>query len=80
MSLETSGLGLVGVITAAGGETRDTALEEACRGADLDQLLAEADELEQFRWRSDNLYERVRALMFLHALHRFHIPARPELR
>src|SRR5207248_8495179 len=32
--------------------------------------------LDGFRRRSDNLYERVRALFFLYALHRFHLPAR----
>lgn len=79
MTPTPSGLSLVDIITATDDATRDTALEQACDGASLDQLLAAADELEQFRWRSDSLYERVRALMFLHALHRFHIPARPEL-
>src|SRR5262249_30271324 len=28
---------------------------------------------------ADNLYERVRALFFLYAIHRFHLPVRPEL-
>ena len=80
MSQATSDLDLVGLITATDAATRDTALEEACRDASLDQLFAAANELERFRWQSDSLYERVRALMFLHALHRYHIPARPELR
>jgi hypothetical protein len=30
--------------------------------------------LERFRRGCDNLYERVRALFFLYAIHRFHIP------
>jgi hypothetical protein len=30
--------------------------------------------LEAFRRQSDNLYERVRALFFLYAIHRFHLP------
>src|SRR5204863_6785358 len=34
----------------------------------------ECDELERFREHSENLYERVRALFFLFAIHRFHIP------
>ena len=34
--------------------------------------------LDRFRRASDNLYQRVRALFFLYAIHRFHIPvARP---
>ena len=35
-----------------------------------------ATTLEAFRRASDNLYERVRALFFLYAIHRFHLPAR----
>ncbi|MCP3915154.1 MAG: UTP--glucose-1-phosphate uridylyltransferase [bacterium] len=71
-------LDLVGIITAED-ERRDTPLESLCAGTSLAQLLAAADELEHFRRASDNLYERVRALFFLYALHRFHIPARAEL-
>jgi len=37
----------------------------------------EANELESFRRRSENLYERVRALLFLYAIHRFHMPLKP---
>ena len=32
--------------------------------------------LDEFRRRSENLYERVRALFFLYAIHRFHLPDR----
>ena len=45
----------------------------------FEENLAECEALEAFRLRSDNLYERVRALFFLYAIHRFHLPARPEL-
>ena len=31
----------------------------------------------RFRRTSDNLYERVRALFFLYAIHRFHLPLKP---
>ena len=31
-------------------------------------------DLEQLRHSSENLYERVRALFFLYAIHRFHLP------
>jgi len=34
--------------------------------------------LETFRRASDNLYERVRALFFLYAIHRFHLPNKSE--
>ena len=48
-----------------------------CRHAPLEELLAECQALDRFRRTSDNLYERVRALFFLYAIHRFHIPLRP---
>ena len=43
-------------------------------GCFVEQLLAEGRDLETFRRRSENLYERVRALFFLYAIHRFHLP------
>jgi hypothetical protein len=45
----------------------------------LPELLAECTELETFRRRSENLYERVRALLFLYAIHRFHLPLKPGI-
>ena len=42
--------------------------------------LAACAELDAFRRRSDNLYERVRALFFLYAIHRFHLPLKPGIR
>ncbi|HLJ56371.1 MAG TPA: UTP--glucose-1-phosphate uridylyltransferase [Chthonomonadaceae bacterium] len=71
--------GLVEIITSADPAVRDRSLDEAVRGASLGELLAECELLEEFRDRSDSLYERVRACFFLYAIHRFHIPARPEL-
>ena len=63
----------IAVITGSG-EQRDTSLDALCRGLTIDELLAECDALERFRRACDNLYERVRALFFLYAIHRFHIP------
>ena len=37
-------------------------------------LLAEIDALDQFRRECPSLYHKVRALFFLYALHRFHLP------
>lgn len=65
---------LVKIITAADAATRNRSLDAFGRSASLSQLLAECDALEQLRHRSDNLYERVRALFFLYAIHRFHLP------
>jgi hypothetical protein len=66
---------LTEVITASG-EGRDRSLDAVCRHAPFEELLAECQALDRFRRTSDNLYERVRALFFLYAIHRFHIPLR----
>ncbi len=68
---------LVRIITATEPEVRDRSLASFCREAPLDALLAECATLEGFRRRSENLYERVRALFYLYAIHRFHIPTKP---
>ncbi|MEZ6107282.1 MAG: sugar phosphate nucleotidyltransferase [Pirellulaceae bacterium] len=65
---------LVEVILSEDPATRNTSLESLCAGLGLAELLAEAQELDRFRRRSENLYHRVRALFFLSALHRFVIP------
>ena len=65
---------LTDLITNSDAATRDTALAAACESLTLEQLLTEANSLDQFRRDSNNLYHRVRALFFLHALHRFHLP------
>ncbi|MBM4458968.1 MAG: UTP--glucose-1-phosphate uridylyltransferase [Chloroflexi bacterium] len=70
---------LVHIITAPDPETRNRSLDAFCRSASLAELLAECQALEAFRRSSDNLYERVRALFFLYAIHRFHIPLKPGL-
>jgi galactokinase/mevalonate kinase-like predicted kinase len=65
---------LVRIITATDPRTRDRALEAFCRAASPADLVAECEALERFRRASENLYERVRALFFLYAIHRFHLP------
>ena len=70
---------LVDIITSQDANTRDRSLGEWARTATLAQLLVECDALEAFRSRSSNLYERVRACFFLYAIHRFHLPACPDL-
>ena len=67
---------LIPLITAPDAATRDQPLETVCAPLDAADLLAEAAALDVFRRASDNLYERVRALLFLHAIHRFYLPAR----
>jgi hypothetical protein len=65
---------LIEVITASEPAARNQALETACAGLSLNELGEECARLEEFRRRSQNLYERVRALFFLYAIHRFHLP------
>ena len=65
---------LTEVIAAADPEIRNRSLDSICRGASLAELLTECEALDGFRRASDNLYERVRALFFLYAIHRFQIP------
>ena len=68
---------LTDVITSQDAETRNRSLDALCRAATLEELLRECEALDRFRRSSDNLYERVRALFFLYAIHRFHISTRP---
>src|SRR5687767_8785569 len=65
---------LIDVITSEDPAVRDRALDAFCRGASLSRLTGECEGLDRFRRRSDNLYQRVRALFFLYAIHRFHVP------
>ncbi len=70
---------LISVIESNAPATRNTPLESICAGWPRDQLLAECQELDAFRRSSDNLYHRVRALFFLYAIHRFHLPGCGDL-
>ncbi len=69
---------LIRIITASEPALRNHSLEGACAGLSLDELLQQCAKLDDFRRRSENLYERVRALFFLYAIHRFHLPAKLE--
>ena len=53
---------------------RDQAVDSWCENQSLSELLAAADALETYRRRETNLYQRVRALFFLHTIHRYHLP------
>jgi hypothetical protein len=65
---------LISIITATDAAQRDQSLDSIARALSLRELLAECDALEAFRKQSANLYERVRALFFLTAIHRYHLP------
>ena len=65
---------LIPLITTDNPAQRNRALDEAVRDLSLAELLAECAALDSFRRTSENLYERVRALFFLYAIYRFHLP------
>jgi REP element-mobilizing transposase RayT len=67
---------LTQLITATDAATRNQSLDALCAEATAAELLVECEALDQFRRGSENLYERVRALFFLYAIHRFHLPGK----
>ena len=67
------------IIDAPDGALRDTAIDRWCAGRPAAELLAACAELDTYRRREVNLYKRVRALFFITAIHRYHLPSRPEL-
>ena len=69
---------LVRIITAADNDTRNRSLERFAHSVSVETLLQECAALDRMRRENDNLYERVRALLFLHAIHRFHLPGKPD--
>lgn len=70
---------LIEIICSEDPKVRDLSLESQCAGLSADELLSRCQELDQFRRDCDNLYHRVRALFFLYAIHRFHLPPKlPE--
>ena len=69
---------LVAIIASKDPAVRDRPLESVCASAPREVLLAECAELDAFRRSCPNLYERVRALFFLYAIHRFHLPAKTD--
>ncbi len=70
---------LIPIITSSNPAIRNQPLDALCQTASLAELMAECASLEAFRRRSNNLYERVRALFFLYAIHRFHLPHKPGI-
>ncbi|MBL8223279.1 MAG: UTP--glucose-1-phosphate uridylyltransferase, partial [Bryobacterales bacterium] len=69
---------LVALLTATDDATRHRSLDGAVAGLAPAELLAECAALDAFRATTDNLYERVRALFFLQAIHRYHLAARAD--
>src|SRR5260221_14264396 len=67
---------LTGIITGTDPAVRNQPLDALCVKMSLAGLLDQCEQLDAFRRQSDNLYERVRALFFLYAIHRFHLPVK----
>ena len=65
---------LIHIILSEDPATRDTALDACCDNLGAEALLDECRQLDAFRRSCDNLYQRVRALFFLYAINRFHLP------
>ena len=65
---------LIAIITTNDPAIRNRSLEGFCRAADAAALLEAAAALDGFRRTSENLYERVRAIFFLAAIYRYHLP------
>ena len=67
---------LITIIRSADPDFKNKSLEEFCENASVDELLDATKDLELYRKEESNLYNRVRALFFLYAIHRFYLCAR----
>src|SRR3954447_9177836 len=75
----TYGRLLIETITSPDPAVRDRSVRALLEGASTAEVLAACDDLEAFRQESENLYERVRALMFLQTIHRYVVQESPDL-
>ena len=64
---------LIDVITSSDDAVRNQSLHEICCDQNLESLLEQLGELDQFWRQSKNLYHRVRALFFASAIHRYYL-------
>ncbi|MBX7256202.1 MAG: UTP--glucose-1-phosphate uridylyltransferase [Candidatus Hydrogenedentes bacterium] len=70
---------LIDTITSTEAAIRDRSFVSLCKGLTTSQLLELLGELEHFRGNAKNLYERVRATLFLYAACRFVLMDSKEL-
>ncbi len=70
---------LLDIIASDDSATRDLPIDRWCDDRSLAELLTAADALDAYRRKESNLYKRVRALFFITAIHRYHLPARADL-
>jgi galactokinase/mevalonate kinase-like predicted kinase len=64
---------LIETLTSADPAVRDRSIWDLTSAASAADVLEACEEVEKFRQGSKNLYERVRASMFLHALYRYRL-------
>jgi len=69
---------LIETITHTDPAIRNRSIRELVAHTSFAEKLLACEELEQFRQASQNLYERVRAALFLHAIYRYAIQDAPE--
>ncbi|CAN5673167.1 UTP--glucose-1-phosphate uridylyltransferase [soil metagenome] len=70
---------LIETIVATGASLRNRSVFDLIEGRSSAQILQDCKDLEDFRRRAENLYERVRASMFLHAIYRYRLQDDPEI-
>src|SRR5688500_10889793 len=70
---------VIELIESANPDVRNLALDAWCADKSCRELLDAANELDAYRRREHNLYQRVRALFFIATIHRYHLPARADL-
>ena len=71
---------LIETITDSDPAIRDRSVRELVARSTVAEKIEACAELEQFRRAEQNLYERVRASLFLHALYRYEIQDDPAIR
>src|SRR3954454_24226250 len=74
------GANLIETITSTEPAIRDRSARSLVARVGLAEKLAACEELERFRQHSENLYERVRASLFLQTIYRFDIQEDPGVR
>ncbi len=65
---------LINIIISDDPTIRNLSLDCCCASLSRDELMSACSALDSFRRDCSNLYQRVRALFFLYAIHRFHLP------
>src|ERR1700722_9061838 len=71
--MTTRGRLLIETITSPDPNLRDRAVRTLGDGATTGEILQACEEIEAFRQGAENLYERVRASVFLHAIYRYEL-------